>query len=125
MQNAMFLAAIFGPFLLIMGVWMLFYHENVSKMITSLKNTPAVFCVTGVINLLVGLTVINQFNIWSWTLAALVTLFGWWMLVRGLMVFFLPQLLIKLTMSNGKWVKIKGIIPLVWGFLLCWFAFWS
>lgn len=125
MQNAIGFASIFGPYLMIMGLWMLFYHENMTKMCTSARNTPACFCMMGVINLLIGLTVVTNFNMWSWTLAGLVTLFGWWMLVRGVMVFFLPQLLIKLTTPSAKSSKICGIIPLVWGFGMCWLAFWS
>lgn len=125
MQNAIGFASIFGPFLIIMGLWMLFYYDNMMKMITSAKNTPAVFCVTGVISLLVGLTVITNFNMWSWSLAVLVTIYGWWMVLKGFMTFFLPQMLIKCTMSNTKWLKVKGIIPLVWGLGMCWLAYWS
>jgi hypothetical protein len=39
-------------------------------------------------------------------------------------VFFLPQLLIKKTMTGQKFLKGKSIVILVWGFALCYFAFW-
>ena len=37
MQNAMWLAAIFGPYLVIHGLWTIFYHDNMSKIWTSLS----------------------------------------------------------------------------------------
>jgi len=124
MQNAMWLASIFGPLLMIIGIWMLFYHDNMAKVCTSCKNTPAVQYLMGFINLLIGLTILSQYNGWAWDLPLLVTLLGWVMLVRGLMALFVPQLLMKLSMSDPGWLKIKGIIPLIWGFGLCWLAFW-
>lgn len=120
----MWIAGIFGPYLIIMGLWMLFYHDNMMKVLTSLKNSPASLMVSSVISLIVGLAVISEYNVWMWQLALLVTLFGWYQLVRGVMVLFLPQLFIKLATNNQQWLKVKGLVPLIWGFLLCWLAFW-
>lgn len=123
MQNAMWLASIFGPFLMILGIWMLFYHDNMVKICASLKNTTCCLYVIAIINILIGLTVISQFNDWTMGLSILVTLFGWFILIRGLMGLFVPQVLMKWA-HDASWMKVKGIIPLVWGFGLCWFAFW-
>ncbi len=123
MQNAMWLASVFGPFLMILGVWMLFYHDNMVKICASCKNTPGLCYVCAVINLLVGLTTLAMFNEWMMGLSLLVTLFGWFILIRGLMGLFLPQVLMKWA-TDASWMKVKGIIPLVWGFGLCWLAFW-
>jgi uncharacterized protein YjeT (DUF2065 family) len=123
MQNALWLASIFGPFLVITGLWMLLYSENLIKIVTSVKNTPACFYLMGVINLLIGLTIISQYNIWNWDAAFLVTLLGWVLILRGILSLFVPQLLLKMTMNNNKTIKLIGIIPFIWGIALCWFAF--
>jgi hypothetical protein len=124
MQNAMGLASIFGPLLMIVGIWMLFYHENMVKVCASCKNTPSVQYLMGVIKLLVGLTILSQYNIWDWSLPLLVTLLGWVILIRGLMALFVPQLSMKMSVGDPGWLKIKGVVPLIWGFGLCWLAFW-
>lgn len=124
MQNAMWLASIFGPLLMILGIWMLFYHENMLKVCASCKNTPSVQYIWGVVNMFIGLTILSEYNLWAWNLPLLVTLFGWLTLVRGLMMLFVPQLFLKLAIKDPGWLKIKGIIPLIWGFGLCWLAFW-
>jgi len=120
MQHAMMVAAIFGPFLFILGFWMLIYHENMMKVITSMKNTPAAFYLIGAINLFLGLVVVNEYNVWNWSAAVLVTLLGWVLIIRGLLCLFVPQSFVKPAVHNPAWCKMKGIIPLVWGVLMFW-----
>jgi len=123
MQNAMWLASIFGPFMTIMGLWMLLYADNLMKVWNAIKNSPASFYFGGVCNLLIGLAILSQYDMWSMDAYVLVTLLGWVMVIRGVMTLFVPQLLIQLTMSNSSFMKVMGIIPLVWGLALCWLAF--
>ncbi len=124
MQNALWLASIFGPFLVINGLWQLFYHENMMKVTTSMKNTPAVFHLCAMINLLLGLAVLSQFNMWAMSLMVFVTLLGWMFVVRGVMALFVPQMFIKIMCGKADRVKTMGVIHFVWGLLLCWLAFW-
>ena len=124
MQNALWLASIFGPLLAIVGLWMLLYHENMMKVLNSIKSTPALFYMSGWMNLLIGLVIVSQYNVWTANLAVLITLLGWALIIRGILSLFIPQLLIKLTMGKPSWCKMMGIIPFVWGLLLCWFAFY-
>ena len=123
MQNAVWLSSIFGPMLVILGLWMLAYGDNVVKVMASFKSTPSAFYLSGLVNLLVGLTIISQYNVWMWNVSVFLTLLGWGQLIRGILVFFIPQLLIKHTMTNHSFMKGVGIVPLVWGLILCWVAF--
>ena len=123
MQNALWLASIFGPMLVIMGLWMLLYNDNMVKIIASLKSTPACFYMLGMANLLIGLTIISQYNVWSWDAGFLVTLLGWILILRGILSLFVPQLLIKTTMSHTGNMKYMGLLPFIWGIALAWFAF--
>lgn len=123
MDTAVWLARIFGPFLLILGLWMLFYHHNTHKIMTSIKNTPAIFYCHGSINLLLGLFIINEYNHWDMSLFVLIPLLGWLFLLRGLMILFFPQLLVKCTMNSHSAIRLNAIFPLVFGVLLCWIGF--
>ena len=124
MQIPIVLASIFGPFLMILGAWVLFYNENMLKIGTSIKNIPAAQHLMGMFNLIVGLTIINLYNVWDWHLTLLVTLLGWISFARGILIHFLPQVHFKLSMNEPSGVKVVGIIRLAWGFGLCWLAFW-
>jgi hypothetical protein len=123
MQNALWLASIFGPFLTIIGLWMLLFSENLMKVWTALKSSPVAFYFSGWVNLLIGLTILSQYDMWSWDGFVLVTILGWVLVIRGIMALFVPQMLVKCTMCNSNFMKIQGIIPLVWGLALCWLAF--
>lgn len=124
MENAIWLASIFGPFLTILGLWMLLYSENLMKIFTSMKSTPGAFYLGGILNLLLGLTVLAEYNMWHWSsLTVLVTLLGWVLLLRGICVLFVPQLVIRMTMTHPTVVKTLGLVPFIWGLLLSWLAF--
>lgn len=123
MQNAVWLAGIFGPMMVILGLWMLLYADNLMKVWTAIKGSPAMFYLISIVNLLIGLTILNQYDVWSSDAFVLVTLLGWVQVIRGVMGLFVPQLLIKLTMSNVSFMKGMGLIPFIWGLALCWLAF--
>jgi len=124
MDMAIKLARVFGPFMGIIGLWMLLYGENVVKIMTSMKNNPAGSYVTSGINLLVGLFIIATYNVWVWDIFFFVTLLGWWFFLRGVFGLFMPQLVVKAMMTRGSWMKTMGIIPFVWGLILTWAGFY-
>ncbi len=124
MQNAaMWLASILGPFMTIIGLWMLLYYDQLVKVLTGIKNSPALFYLSSVYNLLIGFTILSQYDLWGWNALVLVTLLGWAMVIRGVMGLFVPQLLMDFFMGKPQFTKIMGIIPLVWGLFLSWVGF--
>jgi len=123
MQNAAWLASIFGPFMAILGLWMLLYSSNLLKIWSGIKSSPSAVYFHGVINLLLGLVVLSLYDMWSFNPEVLVTLLGWVMVIRGIFTLYMPQLVVRLTMENHDFVKVMGLIPLVWGLALCWVAY--
>ena len=124
MQNAaMWLASIFGPLLTILGLWMLLYSENLIKVMSAIKSSAGIFYYSSVFNLLVGFAILSQYDLWGWNALVLVTLLGWYMVIRGIMGLFVPQLLSDILMGNPNFTKVCGIIPLVWGLALSWVGF--
>jgi hypothetical protein len=124
MQNAaMWLASIFGPFLVILGLWMLLYCDQYNKVLNGIKGSAGLFYMNSVFNLLVGFTVLSQYDLWGWNLLVLVTILGWVMVIRGIMGLFVPQLLIDIMMGKHGFAKVMGIIPLVWGVFLSYVGF--
>lgn len=124
MQQAMWLASVFGPLLLIIGIWSVFYNSHAVKAMASLKTNPATVFALVVINLLIGLVIINCYNIWAADVSVLVSLLGWVFLVRGLVYLFMPHIMFKYC-SKAKMIRIRGTIGLIWGLVLCWYAFWA
>ena len=124
MESAMMLARVFGPFLGILGLWMLLYGDNVVKIMASMKGSPCALYTSAVFNLLIGLFIINMYNVWVWDVFFFVTLLGWVMFLRGVFALFMPQVVVKAVMTKGNWMKTMGIIPFVWGLILTWTGFY-
>lgn len=121
MQIAHYWAHVFGPFLVILGLWMLLYSDNLAKIVASMRATPACFHIVGVLQLLIGLILLTQCNVWMMSRVIFITLLGWFFVLRGVISLFFPQLLMKYN-SKSKSLKYCGILPLVWGLLIYWFA---
>lgn len=123
MQNAaMWLASIFGPFMIILGLWMLLYCDQMVKVLSGIKNSPAIFYLNSVFNILIGFTILSQYDLWGWNLLVLVTLLGWVMVIRGIMGLFVPQLLMDI-LTRKDHCKVMGLIPVIWGVLLSYVGF--
>lgn len=124
MDWAMFLAKLFGPFLGIVGLWMLLYGDNVVKIMHSMKSTPAAFYTSSVLNLLIGIVILLAHNVWMWDIMWFLTLLGWVMFLRGVLGLFMPQIVVKILMTKTTWMKTMGIIPFVWGLILIWAGYY-
>lgn len=123
MQLALYWAHVFGPFMVLMGLWMFLYNENFVKIISSIKNSPASFHLLGMIQLLFGLMIAVRCNTWNLDLSLAVVLLGWMLILRGVLTLFFPQVLMKMFVIKGKWSRLTGLIPFVWGLFLYWFSY--
>lgn len=124
MDTAINLARVFGPFLGILGLWGLLYGDNVVKIMTAIKSSPACFYLHTFVWLLIGIFIINGYNNWIWNEGFFVTLLGWVAFLRGVLGLFIPQFIVKLFMSKTAWMKTMGIIPFVWGLILTWCGYY-
>jgi hypothetical protein len=122
--SAIMIARIFGPFMGIIGLWMLLYGDNFAKTMTAIKGSASALYASAVFNLLLGLFIINGFNVWEWNIFFFVTLLGWVMFIRGVCGLFLPHTVTKSIMTQNGWMKTMGVIPFVWGLLLIWIGFY-
>ena len=119
----MWLASIFGPLLVIVGLWKLLYSEHVTKVFHGVKTSHGLLYYSSVIYLWVGFTVLSQYDMWGWNVLMLVTLLGWVFIVRGILGLFVPQMLYDMFLGHPNFTRVCGLIPLVWGLILCWAGF--
>lgn len=124
MDSVMTVARIFGPLLGIIGLWMLLYSDNVVKIATSIKGSPAAQYASAFFNLLFGLYIINAYNVWEWNMYFFVTLLGWVLFLRGVLGLYMPQLIVQWFMTKHSMTKTMGVVPFVWGLILTWIGFY-
>lgn len=123
MLHAMWLGSVFGPFLVIQGLWMLLCRANLMKVESSLKSSPCCFHMVGVIQLLVGLAIINTCCMGPIQgTSMLLAVLGWVFIVRAVVIFFVPKLMLK-ALASPKWNAVVAIIAFLWGIAICWMTF--
>ncbi len=120
---ATWIASIFGPLLVIVGIWTLIYADHLIKVLNNFKSSPGIMYFSSIVHLLVGFAVLSQYDLWAWNAFVMVTILGWFMVVRGIMGLFVPQLLMDFYMGNPHFTRVWGVVPLVWGLGLCWIGF--
>jgi len=86
----LFLAKLIGAYALIMSAWMLLRRDVALQMIESVSREPVAIAFIGMIRLVIGLAIVIGHDIWSDSVAALVSLVGWITLISGLLTLFLP-----------------------------------
>ena len=117
-----FLGKLLGCFSILMSLAMLAHKQTTVEMVTTLWNTPAAVFAVGVVGVAAGLAMILGHNVWSGgALPVIITLVGWWSLIKGLLCLFLPQgALAGLLGGPGyeRYFYVSPVISLVLGLYL-------
>ena len=91
MDLTIFLAQIMGVYILVSGLSGLLYGERMQKALTEATKSYLLPYFDGAIALIVGLIVVLTHNIWTGSVATLVTLIGWIILIEGFAMLLLPH----------------------------------
>lgn len=117
------IAGIFGPALLFLGLWTLFYKNELVKVVEACEQSSMSLYLMGLFNLLVGLTILNFYHEWTSSLNVLVTILGWFFFVRGLFCYFIPAAIHKIWATQRDYTLFSGLISIFWGGALSYIAF--
>ena len=90
--RTIFLAKLIGMTLVGISLAMLTQRDATVATATAMIHQPAFMLIFGMIALVAGLAIVLSHNLWSGgLLPVVVTIFGWVILIRGLLLLFLPQ----------------------------------
>lgn len=122
-----FLARLFGLFLAIVGVEMLTAEPGMVAVANSLVHDRAATLVVSLVCLAAGLATVLGHNIWSGGAATvLVTVLGWLLVLRGILLLFLPPRALQAMVAvvgGPVWIYIAGTIVLGLGAYLTYAGF--
>lgn len=92
MQSVSFLAQLLGPCLLVISIAMLARREAMIPLVENLMQNPPLLFVLGVIQLIGGLAIVlTQDASGANTLPLVLTMIGWWLMLRAVLLMFLSQ----------------------------------
>jgi hypothetical protein len=85
-----FLGRLIGLFLILFSLAMVSHKQATLEAVTTLLHDPSALLILAMILLSAGLAIVIAHNVWSGgALPVIVTLVGWLMLIRGLILLFL------------------------------------
>jgi len=85
-----YLSKLIGTYCILLALFMFTHKQQSVDAVSALLHSPTALFVTGLFTILIGLAMILAHNVWSGgALPVVVTLIGWWSLVKGLVILFL------------------------------------
>jgi hypothetical protein len=108
-------ARVIGPFLVIVPAIVAVRAPNTGTALTAFFDNAALVWITGGLLLFGGLLIIAHHQYWSGLAAILISLFGWFLALRGVVLLAAPQLIARgaATAMNMVWIVQVGFGCLV------------
>jgi len=123
METTIFLASIWGPAMLAIGLGMFINRDHYAKIYRELSREPFTLLVFGLAGITVGIVQISIHNVWETLPEMLISLFGWLLLIKGVTSTVMPAL----AERSGRWIaentqmlNISGAVLVVIGAYLTW-----
>lgn len=121
MDNSILLAKFIGPFIIVIGIGVLFNIKIFRQIGEDFFKNSALVYVSGLVTFIMGMAIVLFHNIWVADWRIIITVFGWSTLIKGAWLIILPGTLVKVTeayVKNIKLLVIPWIIMLAIGIFL-------
>ena len=122
MDISIYLARVFGIYLVVACVAMLINRKHLPRILEGFSSNLGLVVFSGFIHLFLGLLVVVAHNIWTPDFRGLVTLMGWAGVVKGGLRVLAPTKISRLgeEFAGGKKLVVWGIIWFAVGlYLIC------
>jgi len=126
MATSLFLAKLMGPLFAALGAGLLLNHGAFQAMAAEfLRNYPLIF-LSGLISLAAGLALVLTHNVWTRDWRLIITVFGWFAVIGGVLRIVTPQLAAAVggvVMAHGTILVVAAFVWLTLGATLCFFGY--
>lgn len=125
METTIFLAQLWGPVILAMGVGIFVSRNYYVKVYRDLEKDVLAVMVFGMVAVVAGTAHILAHNAWGSFAEGLISFLGWGLFFKGLLFIVAPRFIDKAGdfWVNKKLVPLAGVLTLVLGAYLVWFAY--
>jgi len=122
MELSIFLARVMGIYLLVMSIAMFTRKQQFQEMIELFEKNPTCMTVAMIMTLILGIMIVVSHNVWVMGWPVVITILGWWMLIKGLLRLFFPKVISKMisfVQHKSPYLAIGGLCFLLGLFLIC------
>ncbi len=126
MENALSIAAVMGPIYLVMGLSVLFYVPAWLKMVKGWADNHYLLISWSFTSMVMGLIVINLYNVWAWNVWLIVTVTGWALFLKPVFYLLVPGDWTKKCIhhcANANWMYFWSLVMIVIGAALSYYAY--
>lgn len=126
MQASIFIAQLLGPMFVVVGVALLFKPTMFRTMLPEFIKSPVWLYFAGFCGLLAGLALVLTHNVWTADWRLIITLIGWFTLIRALISIFQPQWIVEAgtaIMQNRGIFTGAAVLNLLIGMVLTYFGY--
>lgn len=125
MDSTLFLAQIWGPVIMAMGLGMYMSRAYYVKVYQDIDKNVFAALIFGMVAMAVGIAQVLYHNVWGSFPEILISILGWGTLVKGALFILMPNFVDKM---GDRWISMKlhpisGAITLIFGAYLTWFAY--
>jgi uncharacterized protein YjeT (DUF2065 family) len=117
------IARTMGPVLVILGLWFFLVPEIAKKGLVNLKEMTGFQYTYGLIHFILGFFIIAVHNVWESNIFLSVTLLGWVLVLRGILLWFMPGKYLKNRVMGSAIIQAFKYIVLIWGIILLYAGF--
>tara|TARA_R110002074_G_scaffold390180_1_gene573929 strand:+ start:258 stop:638 length:381 start_codon:yes stop_codon:yes gene_type:complete len=115
---SLFLFKFWGWYCVIFFFVLSFNPKRIRQIIDDLQDQKFTILIS-FIAIIIGLINVLLHNVWEANISLLITLFGWAALLKGILLFTFPKLIVKwITLFNIKFVQVLYILLLFIGVFL-------
>ena len=127
MDITIFLAQIWGPAILAVGLGVFVSRSYYLKIYRELERETFAVLVFGMVGIAAGIAQISAHNIWGTFPQVVVSLLGWALLIKALAFAIIPKLVDRGGdwIVNSKLISFVGVLMLILGAYLSWFAYFA
>jgi hypothetical protein len=121
MTPSTFIARILGPVLVIVGIGLLLEGETFRAMAGEFLHSSALIYLSGVMTLAAGLAILNVHHLWTRDWRVFVTIFGWLLLVGGILRILAmswAQSVGESLIAHRRWPLAGAVVTLALGAFL-------
>ncbi|WP_205873581.1 hypothetical protein [Mycobacterium camsae] len=110
-------ARVLGPYFAILGITTVARGSQMRTLLTDFESSPVWFWVTGALVLIIGLVVVGLHPYWRGAAAITVSVLGWAITLRGLMLLAFPNAFIAAANAtigmDGMWMTASVLLAVV------------
>jgi hypothetical protein len=128
MTNSKIIAGLLGPTLIALAIGLLINLGSMPALVEAASHDPALVLLSGVLSFVAGLAIVRVHNRWAGDWAVLVTIFGWLLLIGGLVRMLFPIRLAGIAASLAQstgFIAGEAVVLLLIGAFLSYKAYMS